>query len=237
MLTFLHVLRFFLGLLAIWQVIGLLPVVTNWLPNLQSTTGNMWAIAFVKFVVLAASAAAYHWLGRFKKKYESPGASTSELPVIGIAVGVLLLLGFALVIALPALHRSEDKTAQSNPPPRATVLAEPQAGSVPISPSGFVVDTSPTSEIRAITPPAPRYVIDNSPNQDGTPNVESKGWTQESTGSHIFDPYKEAQAPRGTRYSRFADGTIFRFYPPGTRPDLEPANPFGLRDSTSGPPH
>jgi type II secretory pathway component PulF len=87
MLTTLRILRGIVGFIAIWQVIGLLPIFTNWLPNLGSTTGNMWAIAILKLLVLAISGTAYYWLGRIKAKYENADARTSELPAIGIALG------------------------------------------------------------------------------------------------------------------------------------------------------
>ena len=91
-------------------------------------------------------------------------------------------------------------------------------------------------EAQEIPPPPPGFVIDKPPSQENAPGFESKGWTQGSTGSEIFDPYQEAQAPRGTRYYRDATGIIFRVYPPGTRPELESANPFGLMESKAGPP-
>ena len=37
--------------------------------------------------------------------------------------------------------------------------------------------------------------------------------------------------PPGTRYDRDYKRIIYRVYPPGVRPDAEPANPFGLGDS------
>ena len=67
------------------------------------------------------------------------------------------------------------------------------------------------------------------------PTLASKGWTQENTGSTESGPWLDYDPP-GTRYSRMADGSIYRFFPPGVRPDAEKANPFGLDTSIDRPP-
>lgn len=67
------------------------------------------------------------------------------------------------------------------------------------------------------------------------PTLESKGWTQESTGRKVSGPWLDFDPP-GTRYSRMADGTIYRFFPPGVRPNSEEANPFALDLSSDRPP-
>jgi hypothetical protein len=67
------------------------------------------------------------------------------------------------------------------------------------------------------------------------PPYGSNGWTEENTGIDIFDPFQAAPPP-GTRYYRDAEDIIYKVYPPGVRPDLPPANPFGVGDSTVGAP-
>ena len=67
------------------------------------------------------------------------------------------------------------------------------------------------------------------------PDLNSEGWTQESTKSKVIGPWLDYDPP-GTRYSRIADGTIYRFFPPGIRPNAEKANPFSLDVSTDRPP-
>lgn len=67
------------------------------------------------------------------------------------------------------------------------------------------------------------------------PNYDSKGWTQETTGSAEIGPWLN-YSPPGTRYYRDAKRTIYRVYPPGLRPNAEPANPFGLGGSSSDVP-
>lgn len=61
------------------------------------------------------------------------------------------------------------------------------------------------------------------------------GWTQESTGSSESGPWLMYDQP-GTRYLRADDGIIYRFYPPGMRPDAEAANPLALQYSRAHPP-
>ena len=62
------------------------------------------------------------------------------------------------------------------------------------------------------------------------PPYDSKGWTQESTRTTEAGPWLNYDPP-GTRYYRHYKRIIYRVYPPGVRPDAEPANPFGLGDS------
>jgi hypothetical protein len=61
----------------------------------------------------------------------------------------------------------------------------------------------------------------------GHPGFDSKGWTQESTGTANIGPWLD-YSPAGTRYYRDANDVIFRVYPPGVKPDAPPANPFGV---------
>ncbi len=103
MLTTVRVLRVLAGLIAAWQIIGLLPVLTNWLPHLENVTGGMWAIAFVKVLVMLICAGIYFWLGKIKSRIEGAGKSTSEGRLIVFAVLAVLAIGVALAIAIPAL--------------------------------------------------------------------------------------------------------------------------------------
>lgn len=82
----------------------------------------------------------------------------------------------------------------------------------------------------AITPPAnPAPTLTQSKGQldQGKPNFESQGWTQESTGSTIVGPWIKYDPP-GTRYWRDYQRIIYRVYPPGIKPNAEKANPLGL---------
>jgi TPR repeat protein len=57
------------------------------------------------------------------------------------------------------------------------------------------------------------------------------GWTQETTNSTEIGPWLD-YAPAGTRYYRDAKGTIYQLYPPGIKPNAEPANPYSFSSST-----
>lgn len=57
----LRIIRGIVGFIAAWQIVGLLPVI-GWLSNLGATTGGMWAIAFVKAIILIVFGAAFFGL-------------------------------------------------------------------------------------------------------------------------------------------------------------------------------
>lgn len=105
MLTTIRVLRVLVGLVAAWQVVGLLPVFTSWLPNLQNVTGDMWALALIKAVVMLLCGGIYFWLGRVKHRADNSGAerSTSDARIIIFSVLALLTIGVVLAISIPAL--------------------------------------------------------------------------------------------------------------------------------------
>ena len=105
MLMTLRTLRVIVGFITIWQIIGLLPVLTNWLPNANATTADMWAIAFIKFFVLLICSTAFYWLGRIKRRYEFADAPTSELPAIGGALAVVFVIGLVAAFIIPTLSK------------------------------------------------------------------------------------------------------------------------------------
>lgn len=202
MLIAIRVVRVLVGLVAAWQVLGLLPVLTTWLPNAHDVTGGMWAIALIKFLVMLVCAGIYFWLGRVKSRFDDSGGGASDGRIITLSIVALAGVGLILAVAIPAFSDRAPVTANTAPPPaQPTVVA-------------------PTSAV-------PQYAA--------PPTFESEGWTQESTGSTVAEPWL-AYDPPGTRYSRLADGTIYRFFPPGVRPSAEKANPFALGGSTDRPP-
>ncbi len=202
MLIAIRVVRVFVGLVAAWQLLGLLPVLTTWLPNVHDVTGGMWAIALIKFLVMLVCGGIYFWLGRVKNRIDVSGRGASEGRIIALFVLALIGVGVILAIAIPAFSDRAPATADTAPRPMQPPVVAPAS-------------------------PLPRYAT--------PPTVESEGWTQESTGSMVAGPWL-AYDPPGTRYSRLADGTIYRFFPPGVRPTAEKANPFALGDGTDRPP-
>jgi hypothetical protein len=75
--------------------------------------------------------------------------------------------------------------------------------------------------------------ITNSPDDNlDKPTYDTLGWTQDNTGSHETGAWLKYDPP-GTRYCRNNERSIYRLYPPGVRPNAEPANPFCLGDSSA----
>lgn len=68
MITTIRIFRILVGLIAIWQIIGLMPILT-WIQNLQDVTGAIRAIAFIKFLVLFFCGGIYFWLGKLRNRF------------------------------------------------------------------------------------------------------------------------------------------------------------------------
>lgn len=64
------------------------------------------------------------------------------------------------------------------------------------------------------------------------PTYDTHGWTQDNTGSTETGPWLKYDPP-GTRYCRNYERSIHRLYPPGVRPNAEPANPYCLGGSSA----
>ena len=202
MLATIRVFRVIVGLIAIWQVLGLFPVLTTWLPNLDKVTGGMWVIAFLKVLVFLVFGAIYVGLGKLKNRIDKSDSGGSDGRLVIYAVVALAGLGIVLAIALPALSNRTQAVSQTE---------------------SFKTAPSHSAEQSVAA------------NYEKPPTFESEGWTQENTGSSVSGPWL-AHDPPGTRYSRFADGNIYRLFPPGVRPSAAKANPFALMDSTDRPP-
>ena len=211
MLAIVRVLRVVTGLIAVWQIVGLLPVLTTWLPNLERVTGGMWAIAFLKFLVLLVSGGLFVWLGKVKNRIDNSGKRTSDGRLVIYALLTLSVAGIAAAIVIPAISNRSQATVKN-----AAIQPSPAASTQPGQTNN---QTQALTETKYSRPPT----------------FESEGWTQESTGSKESGPWLNYDPP-GTRYSRFADGTIYRLFPPGVRPSAEKANPFALMDSSDRPP-
>ena len=121
MLTAIRVIRVFVGLVVAWQALSLLPVLTTWLPNLHSVTGGMWAIAFIKFLVMLSCGGIYFWLGKVKKRFDTEGEGISDSRIVIFSILAALVIGVILAIAIPALSdvketaKTPDRPVQSDP--------------------------------------------------------------------------------------------------------------------------
>jgi len=75
---FLRIVRAIFGLIAAWQVLGLLPVI-GWLSNLGATNGGMWAFVLVKSILMLVTGGLFFWLSKYinrlhMKKHGKPHA-------------------------------------------------------------------------------------------------------------------------------------------------------------------
>ena len=245
MLATVRVLRVIAGLIAAWQILGLLPVLTTWLPNFGQVTGSMWAIALLKGLVFLIFGGIYVALGKVKRRLEKSGASSSEGRGVIYGVFGLLVVGIVLAIALPAISNRNQETDNS------TAQQAPDAAPIQIEPPKEKTEAPACQDGKernqqgicvpwweaAGTPVqnASSSTENATPRFEKPPTFESQGWTQESTERKESGPWLTYDPP-GTRYYRNADGIIFRVYPPGVRPNGEKANPFGLMESSDRPP-
>lgn len=120
MLKTIRVLRVFVGLVAIWQVLGLLPVFT-WLPNLHTVTVDMWMKVAIKSFVMVLCGGIYFWFGKIKNRIDNSGKTTSEGRAIIFAVLAIFVIGIALSIIIPALSdRGQEVASFSSRPTQTT---------------------------------------------------------------------------------------------------------------------
>lgn len=112
MKKFIYVIKMFLGIIAVWQVIGIIPVLT-WIPRLNEVTANMLAVVFIKVVVMFICGGLYYWIGRQQQKNPDYGSGENEFRNIGIAILGLVVLGVFMSVVLPVFVESQPKKASS----------------------------------------------------------------------------------------------------------------------------
>lgn len=144
-LKIIRIIRIFAGLIAAWQVLGLLPVVT-WLQNLDGVNGSMWATVFIKLLVLLLAGGTYFWLGKVKNRI-GVDTNTSEGHIIALSIFTLLGAGVILAIALPAFQDHKNLNVVNSNPTSASIVppaTAPQLKDVtpPINPDQVVTSVS-----------------------------------------------------------------------------------------------
>lgn len=100
MLIMLRIMRVIVAVFGIWQVIGLLPVVT-WLGEPQAITLGMAVIAAAKVFTAAACAGLFYWLGNIKRKRSTEPERFGDLAIAGICLVVVVVAGIALALVFP----------------------------------------------------------------------------------------------------------------------------------------
>ena len=151
MLMTLRILRVIAGFVAIWQIIGLLPVLT-WFSNVNAITGKMLAFVVAKLIVLLIFSTTFYWLGRVKKRYEPAGVTTSELPAIGFAIFAFFVLALVLAFVIPnpnneSSQQSGTMVSHTLAPPTADSEAPSQ--SKPTSIGSFVSTSYQDADLEA----------------------------------------------------------------------------------------
>lgn len=109
MFTFIRVLRVFVGLVAVWQVLGLAPTLT-WLPALHLVTTEMWMFFFIKISAMLLCGGAYFWLGKIKNRFNSFEKPASEGRIISLTIFALISLGVVLAIVIPAISKRSNES-------------------------------------------------------------------------------------------------------------------------------
>ena len=191
MITVLRVLRVMFAAVGLWQIIGIVPVVT-WVSNPRAVTLGMAAGIVFKAVIAAICAGAFYWLGKLKRKRSTARERISDVAIAGISLVVMVAIVVVVALVLPSGGSSKNSELSK---PNGVAQAAPQ------------------------------------PDPGIWGSFAAEGWTQESTNSTEAGPWLNYDPP-GTRYCRYADGTIQRVYPPGVKPNAPRANPFCLYDST-----
>ncbi|MCB1564817.1 MAG: hypothetical protein KDI78_04155 [Xanthomonadales bacterium] len=146
MLTIIRGLRVLVGLVGVWQAIGLLPVFTNWLPNLQYVTGGMWGLAVVKVSIMLFCGGIYYWLGTVKKRIAETGAGSSDGRIIIFSMLALLAVGIVISIGLPAFSPRERGSEGAAVPSVHPIASDPESTSPEQEESLPELDCEPTGE-------------------------------------------------------------------------------------------
>lgn len=101
-------LRVLVGLIAVWQVLGLLPVLSLF-SNLQALDVGIWIAVATKTFVMILCGGIYFWLGKVKNRIDNSGKAALEVRIIIVITLALIALGIALSIIIPVLSEREKK--------------------------------------------------------------------------------------------------------------------------------
>lgn len=122
-------LRVLVGLIAAWQCIGLLPVLT-WFPRLNAVTISMVGVVLFKLIVLTICVAIFHWLGRLKRKRGIQRERVGDVALAGIVlfVGVIAI---AIIAAFTPSNSSAVKLSdQASTPAGPVDTSQNSVGSI-----------------------------------------------------------------------------------------------------------
>lgn len=108
MVTALRVLRVLFGILGLWQLIGLFPVLT-WLTNPKAVTLSMVAVVVFKVIAAAVCGGMYYWLGRIKRKQKDQSHQTSDARIVWYTLLGVLVIAVLLGVSIATFTTSNRK--------------------------------------------------------------------------------------------------------------------------------
>lgn len=94
------VVRIFFLLIAIWQILGLLPVLT-WFSNPSGVPVGMWMAVATKLLIMFVCFGVFWGLGKLSKRLISPGTSSREIArAMNRSAGEYLTIPLIVVVFL-----------------------------------------------------------------------------------------------------------------------------------------
>lgn len=110
--------RVLAGVVAAWQCIGLLPVLT-WISRPSAVTLGMVGTVLFKLVILALCVAAFYWLGNLKRKHGIQPERIGDAPLAGVLLIAVIMVVAGIALLAPS-NNSPDKVSSQTPMPNST---------------------------------------------------------------------------------------------------------------------
>lgn len=126
MITLLRVLRVTFAAIGLWQIIGIVPVVT-WVSNPRAVTLGMAASIVFKAVVAAICAGAFYWLGKLKRKRSTAKERIGDVAIAGISLVAMVIVVVVVALVLPSRSDSVGSQTEASSPQEPPSQSNPQA--------------------------------------------------------------------------------------------------------------
>jgi len=136
-ITVLRVLRVIFAVVGLWQIIGILPIVT-WVNNPRAVTLGMAASVVFKVVIAAVCGGAFYWLGKLKRRRTTVHERVSDVVIAGISLAATVVVVVVVALVVPseknsndAQHLNPNQPAQTFPRNDAANSGSPDANRLP----------------------------------------------------------------------------------------------------------
>src|SRR5699024_7256597 len=103
-----YAIKIFLGIIAVWQIVGIIPVLT-WVPRLNEVTADMLVALFIKLIVMFICGVLYYWIGRQQQKTPNYRSEKKELRSIGIVILGFIIFSVVISVIFPIFGDSQQK--------------------------------------------------------------------------------------------------------------------------------